>query len=448
MTPLTSSVPQVAEETTVYFATQGEARSVQLNGQGLVQYQDRLRTPYLEEVTSSGVRIRLTDWVGRLEFLIEDAAGVHLHPLLVYPAKLSADPAEAFRALATISDEVAAVSNSPLGFPAEMLPPAGASRRIPLSLRAVQGYAAQAWRLWQQARQLPRARALRQIYRTDRSGSVPDRVDWEATLRHWAGGGFPAHLARDLPPLQPPTGVGAIAVLWDALIAAAQLTGDPGGAQAVQRYRAAQAELPAVCGVPGSDPVSCQALRLAREVTILSEQARGLPSGHTRMAELYELWAMLTLARAAGASEGEFGKDAEGLYSGRLTGEGVEVQLNLKLAFSGAGPVRQFARPDILMLWGDEALVADVKYRPLHRLTTEQLRAVNDQLLRYMGLTYARTGLAVWPAPLHESLHRGELPGSRARLGRIRLHPLDPPQMLVGRLTQFGVPATTFRGDP
>ncbi len=107
-------------------------------------------------------------------------------------------------------------------------------------------------------------------------------------------------------------------------------------------------------------------------------------------------------------------------------------------------------------------VVADVKYRPLDRLSSDHQREVNDQLLRYMGLTHAATGLVLWPgsdpegepdpdsAPASDLHLAGGpspatdrrvsvLPGGRARLVRLRLHPLDPPDQLRDDLRDLGL---------
>ena len=90
------------------------------------------------------------------------------------------------------------------------------------------------------------------------------------------------------------------------------------------------------------------------------------------------------------------------------------------------------------VLRGQQALVADVKYRPVHRFTPSQMREVNDQLLRYMGLSHAGVGLILWPGdPVGSRLFEGRLPGGRARMARLRLSPLDEPDLLRRDLAGF-----------
>ena len=91
----------------------------------------------------------------------------------------------------------------------------------------------------------------------------------------------------------------------------------------------------------------------------------------------------------------------------------------------------------------DPALVADAKYRPLDRLSVEAQREINDQLLRYMGLLHAPTGLILWPGLGAEAgaerCRVSVLPGGRARLVRLRLHPADPPGQLAADLRRLGL---------
>ncbi|UTA52389.1 hypothetical protein [Deinococcus radiodurans] len=189
------------------------------------------------------------------------------------------------------------------------------------------------------------------------------------------------------------------------------------------------------------------------------------------MAELYEFWAQMTLARVFGAVQGELSTTADGLYTGTLRSETgplhsdaepnetqpwATVSLNPRLMFSGIGSSSQTLQPDLLAVLGQgagsEVVVADVKYRPLDRLGTDHQREINDQLLRYMGLTHAATGLVLWPgsdpeadldgaAPPDPTTDRrlSILPGGRARLVRLRLHPLDPPHHLDDDLRDLGL---------
>ncbi|MFC6592766.1 hypothetical protein ACFP81_12680 [Deinococcus lacus] len=397
-----------AEETQVFLPTSGQAGNVSLAGRSLGTAEDEQRTPYLLRETPGGLYVRLTDWVGRLEFSVEDGRGVTVHPCYVYPAKLSPDPKEAFAALGRMVDDLSGVTAPQIDFPREVLPSLEPGLRPPPAA-ALEDLAAQAWALWQRAKQTPRAPA-RPRPRLDSSGTVPDRVDWDWTLRHWGQGGFPAHVARDLPPLPPAPGLAALHGLWQALLEAAH-HGQP---QLVRRFQAAQTALPALpVGYSPPGPLDRHARALTEQVRSLSEQAVGLPRGHTRMAALYELWAMHRFCSVVGATEGEFRREPGGLYSGRMTGPGAEVQLNLGLSFSGVGQGWQLLQPDILLLRGQQALVADVKYRPVHRFTPSQMREVNDQLLRYMGLSHAGVGLILWPGdPVGSRLFEGRLPGA------------------------------------
>ena len=429
------------EESTIFLPTQGRAESVSLRGQGLTTFEDRNRTPYALDFTPRGVSVRLTDWVGRLDFEIEDQSGLRMHTCMVYPAKLSPDAEQAFAALARMLDELPQLTGQFLNFPTVLLPRRDLMHRRPLSLKTLHGYAVQAQQLWQEARRQPRPSVGHDL-RFTAGGTVPDRVDWNMTFEHWGQGGFPTHVARDLRPLPPPLATAAIRDLWDALLEAGRLCTEPDARETVQKFRQARAALPEpqASRTPSWDRLSLHARQLALEVRSLTEQARGLPSGHTRMAALYEVWAMLAFCSALGVNDGDFYQDEEGLHVGSLRGPGVSVQLNLPLVFTGVGAVQQTLRPDLLALFDDgEAVVADVKYRPVSRLATEQQRSVNDQLLRYMGVAHARTGLVLWPGDGREPFWQGHIPGGRARLGRVRLHPLDPPHELAGRLAHFGL---------
>jgi hypothetical protein len=417
---------------------------VELEGQGLTSYEDQARTPYLLDVSPNGVHIRLTDWVGRLTFQVTEVDGVTKHTCLVHPGKLAHDPQEAFTALARLTDAFPHLT-AELAFPQELLPDSHLSRRRPLPTNALLPYAGRAWQLWQEARRLPRA-SLGHTRRLVHGGAVPDRVDWSMTLDHWALGGFPDHVARDLRPLPPPASTTALHELWEALIQAARVSYSRDALEVVQRFQWAKSALPEVPAATrdGSDALTRAVQGITTEVRGLVQQAQGLPQGWGRMAELYELWAMLAFARALGATEGHFERGADGLYEGTLQGDSLTVTLNPKLSFRGTGRSPRFLRPDVLVLFATgEALVADVKYRPLHRLPTEVQREVDDQVIRYMGLSHARTGLLLWPAHPQERFWRGQLPGGRAQLARLRLHPLDSPEQRASDLRQLDLPGVT-----
>lgn len=439
--PSKSGVVWAAEEGTVFLPTHGNASRVTLDGVGLTSYEDHSRTPYILGISPEGVQIRLTDWVGSLQFQTEDDAGTTVHPCLVYPAKLAQDEQEAFKAMARMTDAFPHLTQG-LGFPDELRPRTDLSRSRPLSTAVLAPFASRAWQLWQEALRLPRP-SLGHTRRLVHGGSVPDRVDWEMTLDHWALGGFPGHVARDLKPLGPPVATTAVHELWDALILAAQQSFSPDAGEMLRHLLQVKAGLPERPARPEarSDNLSRAVQQMTAQIQSLVQQAQGLPTGHARMAELYELWAMLTFARALGATEGAFCRGEEGLYQGTLRGDGLTAVLNPKLSFRGIGSSAQNVRPDILVVWDSgEALVADVKYRPVARLPAEKQREINDQVLRYMGLSHARTGLVLWPGRPGEDLWHGQLPGDRARLARLRIHPLDPPSAVRQALKQLILP--------
>lgn len=444
--PATSAISTTGlwgeEEGTVFLPTRGPALSVEVEGRGLASYEDGQRTPYILDLSPSGVHIRLTDWVGRLTFHVTEATGsVRPHTCLVSPSKLSPDSHEAFTALARLTDAFPHLTGS-LHFPQELLPDQDLASRRPLPTTALLPYAARAWHLWQEARRLPRA-ALGHSRRIVHGGAVPDRVDWAMTLDHWGLGGFPDHVARDLRPLPPPIATAALHELWDVLIQAARLSGSPDAPEVVRRFQWARGMLPEPQDSPAApaDALTRAVQAMTVQVKGLVQQAQGLPQGWARMAGLYELWAMLTFAQTLGATEGDFQPVGEGLYEGLLHGEGLTVTLNPRLSFRGTAQTQRSLRPDILVLSGNgEALVADVKYRPLHRQRTDWQNSVDDQLLRYMGLSHARTGLVLWPAPAHLRCAPAELPGGRARLLRLRMHPLDTAEQRARDLQHLTFP--------
>ena len=52
----------------------------------------------------------------------------------------------------------------------------------------------------------------------------------------------------------------------------------------------------------------------------------------------------------------------------------------------------------------------------------------------------AATGLVLWPAPHGEAFRETPLPGNRARLLRLRCHPLDAPGVFADRLRALNLP--------
>ncbi len=444
---------------------------------------DSQRLPYIESYTPHGVQVRLTDWVGRLTFTTESDAGRVQHPVLVYPAKLHEQPEQAFAALGRMADALPELGQR-LNFPQGLLSATdhltAPTRSAPAAPQLLD-WAGQAWQLWQLARRRPQL-VQGQGRRVLDDGRVPDRVDWELTFEHWGQGGFPGHVARDLAPPLPPAATSALLDLWDALIAAAQQLPQPAerlpllarltwaraaiaGNRAGERASSAptQRRTTRPTAARSTDALTHQAALLAEQVRHWSPQSTGIPEGYTRMAELYEIWALARLTQALGASSGEFERDAAGLFTGTFRGDGVTVTLNPRLSFRGIGLGLQLLRPDLLAVFDDgRALVADVKYRPLDRLNAQQHREINDQLLRYMGLSHAATGLILWPGraetgrlsgapgaePILEAnpyspqqaLQINPLPGERARMVRVRLHPNDPHGALPLQLRTLGFP--------
>jgi hypothetical protein len=543
-------VPEVwvAEERGVFLPTRGHISFVGLHGQALEKQvpgkpmtgkgDNGQRFPYIESYGPYGVQVRLTDWVGRLTFTTESDAGRVRHPVLVYPAKLHEQPQQAFAALGRMVDALPELGQT-LNFPQALLSATdeltahrGLGPAVGPAAPHLLELAGQAWHLWQLARRRPQL-VQGHGQRMLNDGRVPDRVDWDLTFEHWGRGGFPGHVARDLAPPLPPAATSALLDLWDALIAAAQRLPQsaertplltrfawakaalrsglhtPSAAPSAGRSQSAVRSHPAGRGGAsvrmtsarplgkGADPLARQATLLTEQVRHWSQQATGVPEGHTRMAELYEIWALARLTQALGASSGEFDRDSTGLFSGTFRGNGVTVTLNPQLSFRGIGLGLQLLRPDLLAVFDDgRALVADVKYRPLDRLTAQQLRDINDQLLRYMGLSHAATGLILWPgraesarpesarpdsvrppnsysagrdsagregasgnrasgegAPSSEpplglapsspeqALQINLLPGERARMVRVRLHPNDPHAALAVQLQTLGFPS-------
>ena len=497
--PGTPAVRIVAEERTVFLPTRELALEVWLGEQRLSFFVNgnRDRVPHIEQLTASGVSIRLTDWVGRLPFRLVYERGEEVQDVVVYPAKLSRTPKTAFAALARMVAELPELQRR-LHFGGD-LPEALSGVQtlwaVPPSREALLSVAGEAQRLWQLARRQPRpappGQAGRARERRVLGGQVPDRVDWNRTLDLWGRGEFPHHVALDLPAPQLPPALGPLRELWQALeTAAAHLPPGTERDELQRRFARALAAFPRPEPVPAArrtsaqapaslprDPVSRRAAQLTAEVRALLRPTSGLPGGRVRMAELYEFWAQITLARVLGAVQGELSTTADGLYTGTLrsedapdaglpAGPGATVSLNPRLAFGGIGLSAQTLQPDLLAVLerrgSSEVVVADVKYRPLDRLSSDHQREVNDQLLRYMGLTHAATGLVLWPgsdpegepdpdsAPASDLHLAGGpspatdrrvsvLPGGRARLVRLRLHPLDPPDQLRDDLRDLGL---------
>lgn len=468
MTPPAPAQPQapvtpqvVAEERTLVLPTSEWIDEVWLGEQRLaVLHVDRMRTPYIEEQNARSVTLRLTDWVGRLPFrLVGESGRVTTQEVVVYPSKLARDPITAFAALSRMVAELPELQ-SRLRFDGELpdalrdLDHLWAPALRPADLHDL---AARAWRLWQVARRQPHPSG-RFAERRVVGGQVPDRVDWNRTLDLWGRGDFPQHVALDLPSPSLPAALPALRRLWQTLEeAATSLPPGPERTDLLARLhhtahllpRPHSPEDPAAQRPTRPDPVTRQAERLTEEVRTLRTPAGGLPGGHVRMAELYEFWAQIRLARALGAVQGEFVRTGEGLYTGTLTSEdqaedgapAVRVSLNPRLTFGGVSSLWQTLQPDLLALSGPQALVAEVKYRPLDRLGSDQQREINDQLLKYMGLAHAHTGLILWPNGDGEAerLLIRDLPLGRSRFVRLRLHPLDPPEQLGRDLQALGL---------
>lgn len=98
----------VAEERSVFLPTRELALEVWLGEQRLSFFinGNRDRVPHIEQLTSAGVSIRLTDWVGRLPFRLVYEDSEEVQEVVVYPAKLSRTPGTAFAALARMVAEL------------------------------------------------------------------------------------------------------------------------------------------------------------------------------------------------------------------------------------------------------------------------------------------------------------------------------------------------------
>lgn len=410
---------------------------LQVNGQVVFSENRDQVTPFIVSEDDQTVTVDVHDWVGRLHFTSTDG---HVNEVRhVFPAKIDPDPRTAFTALGRMVDALPDLT-APLGYPTHLVPVTTGLQTQPLCLEDVEAVAVDSWRLTQLWRRTPRwTRGSSQ--RVVRGGAVPDRVDWELSLDHWGRGGFPDHVARDLTQATLPAGLPALRALWTAVAETAAAL--PGGESLAARAWTALGHLPAPAAPAREDqgPLPRSARALLARLETLRRQATALPSGHVRMPDLYELWAQASLLRALGATDGRFVPDGQGRYTGTFRGPGVTVTLNPRLGFRGVGQGIQQLMPDLLAVFDSgPALVADVKYRPVDRLATEQIREVNRQLLGYMGLTHAQTGVVVWPAPAGEPFREDPLPGGRARLLRLRCHPLDPPGALLERLRHLNLP--------
>ena len=410
---------------------------MRVNGQ-VVSPENRVQdTPFIVGQDHQTVTVDVHDWVGRLHFTSTDG---HVDEVRhVFPAKIDPDPRTAFTALGRMVDALPDLT-APLGYPTHLVPVTAGLQTQSLCLEDVEAVALDSWRLTQAWRRMPRW-TRGSSPRVVRGGAVPDRVDWELSLDHWGRGGFPDHVARDLTAATLPAGLQALRVLWKAVADTAAAL--PGGESLAARSWTALDHLPVSTEPAREDrgPVSRGARALLWRLETLRRQATALPSGHVRMPDLYELWAQASLLRALGATDGRFVPGEQGLYTGTFRGPGVTVTLNPRLGFRGVGQGFQQLMPDLLAVFdAGPALVADVKYRPVDRLSTEQIREVNRQLLGYMGLTHAQTGVVVWPAPAGEPFREDPLPGGRARLLRLRCHPLDPPGALLVRLRHLNLP--------
>ena len=429
-----------AEHTRITLPAPGPGGLLLVNGQLVPRAGNVHTTPFIEVQEGGQVTVNVHDRVGRLHFTSTD--GQVDETAYVFPAKLAPDPQEAFAALGRMVDALPDLT-AHLGYPTHLVPVTAGLQVQALQLADVEQVALETWRLtqvWQRAPRWTQGAGRRVV----RGGTVPDRVDWNLTLDHWGRGGFPDHVARDLPQATLPPGLGPLRELWGAIATAARNL--PGGTDLAARARVALGALPDrhAHTSSGRDPVSRAARALLERLDRLCRQVNGLPSGHVRMPDLYELWVQASLLRALGATDGTFGQNSQGLYVGTFRGPGVTVTLNPRLGFRGVGQVPQFLMPDLLAVFdAGPALVADVKYRDLKRAGTEQLREVNRQLLGYMGLTHAATGLVLWPAPDGEPSGEEPLPQGRARLLRVRCHPLDPPGALAARLHDLDLPGVS-----
>ena len=394
--------------------------------------------PFIVGESVEGTVVDTHDWVGRLQFGRDD--GALSYAVDVYPSKLSREPAEAFTFLGRMVDDLPRDA-SDLGFPTDLVPRVDGLSVQPLRLEDVERIAKRAWALqleWRRRPRWTRGRPRRVV----RGGSVPDRVDWALTFDHWGRGGFPEHVASDLPVTVLPPGAAALRALWLELERQAQTL--PEGEPLARRMRAARAHLPPEEPDPSQDPVSGSAHALLEHLRVMGRRSRSRPAGSASMPALYEVWAQLAVLRAQKATQGSFRRTAAGLFEGTFHGPGVTVTLNPRLGFRGVGQGQQQVMPDLLAVFDSgSAVVMDVKYRALNHVPTEQGRELNRQMLTYMGLLHAVTGVVLWPAPEHEPVREEPLPGGRARLLRLRCHPADPPAAFTQRLSALHLPGVT-----
>lgn len=410
-----------------------------VNGVRLPQRDLRNHMPFITDVQAGRVEVDTHDWVGCLRFTSAD--GALDHSVYVFPSKLAEDPDEAFSLLGRMVDQLPAEAAT-LGFPTELVPLMEGLQVQPPALGDVQQIAWKAWQLLHAWRQMPKWTQGRQR-RVVRGGLVPDRVDWHQTLEHWGRGGFPEHVASDLPQTTSPPGGDALRELWQGI---EELAGSlTGGEELAARARAVWSTLPPPgFSSAGPDRISLAARRLREQLQVLGRQTTQRPSGHASMPALYELWVQVGLLRALDATDGRFRRREDGLFEGTFRGPGVNVTLNPRFGFRGVGQGQQHLMPDILVVFDSgDALVADVKYRALHRLPTEQGRELNRQMLTYMGLSHAATGVVLWPALPGEPDREEPLPGGRARLLRLRCHPADSPGTFQQRLAALHFPGVS-----
>ncbi|RJF75302.1 hypothetical protein D3875_02075 [Deinococcus cavernae] len=418
------------EHESLTLTTGPEQGILMVNGEILPRASLSPSSPYIETWAEGEVTINVHDWVGRLH--LTSSEGFLDQVIYVYPSKLGSTAEQAFTALTRLVDSLPETTR--LNYPTELVPVSENLRLQPLSFSDIEQVALRAWYLTREWKRRPRWTEGMQR-RVVRGGAVPDRVDWALTLEEWGRGRFPDHVARDLPQAVLPRGLKAIRQLWETLIDVTQRF--PEGSALAHAARQTLNELPQPSGAAEHerDQMARTAYALVESLEKSGRQSRQLPAGHAAMAPLYEFWVQASVLLALGATDGHFNLNSQGLYVGTFRGPDVTVTLNPRLAFFGVGQGQQFLMPDLLLEFDSgQCVVADVKYRALHRLPTEQIREVNRQLLTYMGLTHAATGVVLWPAMTGETLREEPLPSSRARLLRMRCHPLDPPEELASRL--------------
>lgn len=425
---------------------EGELRELWLEGHNLMeapqeeQNIEGKRWPYVQRTEEGVVYVRLTDWVGKLNFEMEDDRGRSALSVMVFPRKLASDPERSFQALRAMSEEVAAfASNSKLDFPQELAAEFAQSQSPKLSEQVLDQLIAAAWKLWQEAKREPRMHRREQRV-IDRSGSVPDRVDWEGTVELWAHGEFPSHVSRKLTPSGPPPCTEIMRRCWKMLLEASE-TGEntPEQTHRVRQCRAALADLPPTPPTMRSkrtpqnnSPLMQRARHLEELIAEMPQQGHGLPQGHTSMSALYETWSMTRILQALGATNGKFVQKDGDFYQGTFKepNSKTTVYLGIKQRFGMSDKSYTLREPDILVVQGRHAFVAEVKYRPLDRLNSEEVSKINSQIVTYMGMNHARVGLVLWPGQDEqdgnaERLKSGQMPHGRAFLGSLSLHPFD-----------------------